>query len=329
MSFVREGGVMRVYPGIVTLVLSMLSTVAAAQTAGKTVRIVVPFPPGGPSDYAARVLAQKLPEYLGQPVIVDNRPGASGTTGAEQVARAAADGATLCIANTGMLTILPHLQAKMPYDPFRDFTPVTNLIGGPSFLLVHPSIPAKTLKELISLAKKRPGELTYASASVGQISHMNGELMKLLAGIDVLHVPYKGTGPILPELIGGQVSMTFSTSVDNLQFVKGGRVNLLAVTGKQRLPMVPDTPTMAESGLPGFESLNWNGLVGPANIPRDVLMRLNREIARALNAPDVKDKIVAQGNFVIGDTPEQFAAYIRADFDKWGSVVKQANIKLD
>ena len=158
---------------------------------------------------------------------------------------------------------------------------------------------------------------------------MNGELMKLLAGIDVLHVPYKGTGPIMPELIGGQVSMTFSTSVDNLQFVKAGRVNLLAVTGKQRLPMVPDIPTMAESGLPGFESLNWNGLVGPANIPRDVLMRLNREIARALNAPDVKDKIVAQGNFVIGDTPEQFASYIRAEFDKWGGVVKQANIKLD
>ena len=310
--------------------LALTASLAHAQTyPAKPVRIVVPFPPGGPSDYAARVIAQKLPEYLGQPVIVDNRPGASGTTGAEQVARAAPDGTTVCIANTGMLTVLPHLQAKMPYDPFKDFTPIANLIGGPSFLLVHPSIPAQNLKELIALAKKRPGELTYASAGVGQISHMNGELMKLLAGIDVLQVPYKGTGLIMPELIGGQVSMTFSTSIDTLQFVKAGRANLLAVTGKQRLPMVPGTPTMEEAGLPGFESLNWNGLVGPANIPRDVLTRLNREIARALNAPDVKDKIIAQGNFVIGDTPEQFTAYIRSEYDKWGSVVKQANIRLD
>ena len=313
----------------VTAVLSLFSAACFAQSAGRTVRIVVPFPPGGPSDYAARVVAQKLPEFLGQPVIVDNRPGASGTTGAEQVARSAPDGNTMTIANTGMLTILPHLQAKMPYDVFRDFTPITNLIGGPSFLLVHPSIPAKNLRELIALAKKRPGALTYASASVGQISHMNGELMKLLAGIDVLHVPYKGTGPIMPELIGGQVSMTFSTSIDTLAFVKAARVNLIAVTGKQRLPMVPDTPTMAEAGLPGFESLNWNGLVGPANIPRDVLTRLNREIARTLNSPDVKEKVVAQGNFVIGDTPEEFTAYIRSEYDKWGRVVKQANIKLE
>jgi tripartite-type tricarboxylate transporter receptor subunit TctC len=313
---------------IAALLLAAMAHTAAAQTAGKPVRIVVPFPPGGPSDYAARVVAQKLPEYLGQPAIVENRPGASGTLGAEQVARAAPDGNTLVIANVGMLTVLPHLQ-KMPYDTFRDFTPVTNLIGGPSFLLVHPSVPARNLRELIALAKKRPDELTYASASVGQISHMNGELMKLLAGIDVLHVPYKGTGPVMPELIGGQVSMTFSTSVDNLQFVRAGRVRLLAVTGKHRLPMAPDTPTMEEAGLPGFESLNWNGLVGPASIPRDVLARLNREIVRAVNAPDVKEKVIAQGNFVIGDTPEQFGAYIRSEYDKWARVVKQANIKLD
>lgn len=314
-------------PALLLAVLSAIAQTAAAQTAGKTMRIVVPFPPGGPSDYAARVVALKLPEYLGQPVIVDNRPGASGTLGAEMVARSAPDGNTLSIANVGMLTVLPHLQVKMPYDTFKDFTPVTNLIGGPSFLLVHPSVPARNLQELIALAKKRPGELTYASASVGQISHMNGELMKLLAGIDVLHVPYKGTGPIMPELIGGQVSMTFSTSVDTLQFVKAGRVNLLAVTGKQRLPMVAGTPTMEEAGLPGFESLNWNGLIGPAGIPRDVLTRINREIVRAINAPDVKEKVVAQGNFVIGDTPEQFSAYIRSENDKWARVVKAANIK--
>jgi len=311
------------------LLLGVFAATAFAQPTGKPLRIVVPFPPGGPSDYAARVVSQKLPEFLGQPVVVDNRPGANGTLGAEFVARSAPDGTTLCIANVGMITILPHLQAKMPYDTFKDFTPVVNLIGGPSFLLVHPSIPVKNVKELIALAKKRPGELSYASAGLGQISHMNGELMKLLAGINVLHVPYKGTGPIMPELIGGQVSFTFSTSIDTLNFAKAGRVNLLAVTGKERLPMLPDTPTMEQAGLPGFESLNWNGLVAPANLPRDTLARLNREIVRAINAPDVKEKIIAQGNFVIGDTPEQFAAYIRTEYDKWGRVVKQANIKLE
>ncbi len=311
------------------LLLGVFAATAFAQPTGKPLRIVVPFPPGGPSDYAARVVSQKLPEFLGQPVVVDNRPGANGTLGAEFVARSAPDGTTLCIANVGMITILPHLQAKMPYDTFKDFTPVVNLIGGPSFLLVHPSIPVKNVRELIALAKKRPGELSYASAGLGQISHMNGELMKLLAGINVLHVPYKGTGPIMPELIGGQVSFTFSTSIDTLNFAKAGRVNLLAVTGKERLPMLPDTPTMEQAGLPGFESLNWNGLVAPANLPRDTLARLNREIVRAINAPDVKEKIIAQGNFVIGDTPEQFAAYIRTEYDKWGRVVKQANIKLE
>jgi tripartite-type tricarboxylate transporter receptor subunit TctC len=303
--------------------------VGAQEYPVKPVRIVVAFPPGGPSDYAARVISQKMPESFKQQVIVDNRPGASGLLGAEQVARAAPDGYTLLIGNLGMLCILPHLRAKMPFDALRDFTAITNLIGGPSFLLVHPSVPARNLKELIALAKRMPGQLTYASASVGQISHMNGELMKMLAGIDILHVPYKGTGPVMPELIGGQVSMTFSTAIENLSFVKAGRVRILAVTGRQRLPMLPEVPTMIEAGLPGFESLNWNGLVGPAGMPREIVQRLHREAVRALHLPDVREKIEAQGNFVIGDTPEQFAAFIRAESDKWGKVVRQANIKLD
>ena len=225
--------------------------------------------------------------------------------------------------------MLPHLQAKIGYDPQRDFAPITNLVGGPSFLLVHPSVPAKNLRELIALAKHAPGKVTYASAGVGQISHMNGELLKLLAGIDLLHVPYKGTGAVTPELLGGQVMVTFSTSVENLQLVKAGRVRLLAVTGKERLAMIPDTPTMAEAGVPGFESLNWNGIVGPARIPRDIVERLNRELVRAIKMPDVVEKIAAQGNFVIGDTPEQFAAYIRADSEKWARVVREAKIKIE
>jgi tripartite-type tricarboxylate transporter receptor subunit TctC len=307
-----------------------LAGLAGAQTfPAKPIRIMVAFPPGGPSDYAARVVSIKLAESLGQPVVVDNRPGAGGALATELAARAAPDGYTLVVGNTGTLTVLPHLQAKIPYDALRDFTPITNLIGGPSFLLLHPSVPAKNLRELVALAKRQPGKLTYASAGVGQISHMNGELLKLLAGIDLLHVPYKGTGQVTPELLGGQVSMTFSTSVDNLQFVKAGRVRLLAVTGKERLGVIPDTPTMAEAGVPGFDSLNWNGIVGPARIPRDIVNRLNRELVRAVRAPDVVEKVVAQGNFVIGDTPEQFGAYIRAESEKWGRVVKQAKIKVD
>ena len=249
--------------------------------------------------------------------------------GIEQLTRSAPDGYTLLIVNTGMLTIFPHLQKKLPFDPFNDLTPITNLIGGPSFLLTHPSVPAKNLRELIALAKRNPGQLTYASASVGQISHMNGELMKILAGIDVLHVPYKGTGPIMPELIGGQVSMTFSTSVDNLQFVKNGRVRMLAVTGAKRLAILPDTPTMAESGLPGFESLNWNGIAAPARTPRDIVERLSREMGRALALADVKERVSAQGNDVIGDGPDAFAKFIRAESLKWGKVVKQAGVRID
>ena len=303
---------------------------ALAQTfPAKPVRIVVAFPPGGPSDYAARVVSLRLTETIGQPVLVDNRPGAGGALGTELVARAAPDGYTLLIGNTGTLSVLPHLQASIAYDALRDFTAITNLIGGPSFLLTHPSVPVKDLRELIALAKRRPGQLTYASTGVGQVSHMNGELLRQLAHIDLLHVPYKGTGPVTPEILGGQVSMTFSTSIDNLQFVKAARLRALAVTGRERLAVAQELPTMAEAGLPGFESLNWNGIVGPAGMSREIVSRLHREIVRAINLPDVKEKISAQGNFAIGDTPEQFAAFIRVESDKWARVVKQAKIKLD
>jgi len=305
-------------------------TVHAQSAAGpaRVLRIVVPSPPGGPSDFAARVVAQRLPEALGQTVIVDNRPGGASVPGIEYAIRQPADGNTLFIGNVGTLAILPHLQ-KLPYDTLKDVTAVANLIGGPSFLLVHPSVPVKSVKDLIALARKRPGALTFASASIGQISHMNGELMKVLAGIDMLHVPYKGTALVIPALISGEVSMTFSTSIDALQFVKAGRMRLLAVTGRQRLPMIPEVPTMAESGLPGFDSLNWNGILGPAGLPKDVLARLNREIVRAVSSPEVQEKVAAQGNFIIGDSPEAFAAFIRTEHSKWGEVVKRASIKLE
>ena len=310
--------------------LALAPLLASAQAYPvKPVRILIPFPPGGPSDYAARVVGIKLAEFLGQPVVADNRPGAGGLVATELGARAAPDGYTLLIANTGTFAVLPHLHAKIPYDAVRDFTPIVNLIAGPAFLLVHPSVPVRNLRDLIALAKKMPGQITHGSAGIGQSSHLNGELLKQLAGIDFLQIPYKGSGPIMPELIGGQLMMHFSTSVDNLQFVKSGRVRALAVTGTTRLGVAPDLPTMAEAGLPGFESLNWNGVVGPAGLQRDIVLRLNQEMVRVLNLPDVKEKIIAQGNYVVGDTPEQFAAFMRAESDKWQRVVRKGNIKLE
>jgi tripartite-type tricarboxylate transporter receptor subunit TctC len=313
-----------------TGLLALVASISFAQTyPSKPVRILIPFPPGGPSDYAGRVIGIKLAELIGQTILVDNRPGAGGLLATEMAARAAPDGYTLLIANTGTFTVLPHLQAKMPYDAMRDFTPIMNLIAGPAFLLVHPSVPAKNLRELIALMKRMPGQITHGSAGIGQSSHLNGELMKQLAGVDFLQVPYKGSGPIMPELIGGQLMMHFSTAVDNLQFVKSGRVRALAVTGKERVSVTPDIPTMAEAGLPGFESLNWNGLVGPAGLQRDIVNRLHRELVRVLNFPDVKEKILAQGNYVVADTPEQFAAFMHTESEKWARVLKQANIKAE
>ena len=329
MTGMKRSSGFKIAMGVAGL-LALVPLLAVAQAYPvKPVRILIPFPPGGPSDYAARVVGIKLAEFIGQSVIADNRPGAGGLVATELGARAAPDGYTLLIANTGTFAVLPHLQAKIPYDAMRDFTPIVNLIAGPAFLLVHPSVPARNLRELIALAKKMPGQITHGSAGIGQSSHLNGELLKQLAGIDFLQIPYKGSGPIIPELIGGQLMMHFSTSVDNLQFVKSGRVRALAVTGTTRLSVASDLPTMAEAGLPGFESLNWNGVVGPAGLQRDIVLRLNQEMVRVLNLPDVKEKIIAQGNYVVGDTPEQFAAFMRAESDKWQRVVRKGNIKLE
>jgi len=320
-----------VHAGCVLIAASSLSAGAtfAQRYPAKPVRIVVPYPAGGPSDFAARVAGQKLTEYLGQQAIVDNRPGGSGMVATEQVARAAPDGYTLMIANGGTFSILPHMAEKPAYDVLRDFVPVANLIGGPCFLLVHPSVPARNVKELIALARARPGQLTLGSGGVGQISHMAGELMKVSAGIDWLHVPYKGMAPLMPEVIGGQISLIFSTSIDSLQFAKNGRLRLLAVTSANRVAAAPEVPTVAESGLPGFEALTWNGIAAPAATPRDLVQQLNRELLRALAAADVKERVAAQGSYTIGGTPESFATFIRSEFEKWGKVVRQANIRME
>ncbi len=295
----------------------------------KPIRIVVAFAPGGPSDFAARVISQRLPKLLGQQVVVDNRAGAGGLVGAEHVAKSQPDGYTLLIANVGMLSVARYLYSKLPYDPARDFAPITNLIGGPSWLIVHPSVPVHSAKELIALAKARPGQLTYGSAGVGQVSHLNGELFKIMAGVDIVHVPYKGTGQITPDLIGGQISMSFSTDIQSLLLGKAGKLRMLAVTSLKRSPAAPEVPTVDESGLKGFEVLNWNGIVAPAGTPREIIALLNRDFVKVIQLPEVKQLVGAQGNIVIGDTSEEFGAYIRAESDKWSKVIKQLGIKLD
>ena len=295
----------------------------------KPIRIIVPFPPGGPSDYAARSVSQHLPALIGQPVIVENRTGGAGITGTDAVAKSAPDGYTLLVATVGVMVIAPYLFAKLPYDPLKDFAPITNLISGPSVLVVHPSIPAHSVQELIALAKSKPGSLTYGSTGAGQISHLNGELFKSLAGVDILHVPYKGAAPLLPEMISGQLSMHFATASDGLNLVRAGRLRALAVTSPKRLALLPEVPTMDESGLKGYDVANWNAIWAPAGTPRAVVDKLNREICRAMNAPEVKERVTAQGNSVVCDTPEEFAAYIRVEAVKWSKVIREAQIKLD
>jgi tripartite-type tricarboxylate transporter receptor subunit TctC len=318
-------------PRRTTILMVMLSFAAAsyAQTfPAKPIRIVVPSPAGGPSDFAARAVSQNLPQYLGQPVIVDNRPGGAGLIGAEIVAKAPPDGHTLLVATGGLMIITPLVINKMPYQT-ADFAPLTNLISGPSYLLVHPSLPVRSLKALIELARTRPGELTYGFAGPAQVSHLNGELLKSLARIDIVSVPYKGTANLFTQLVGGEVSMAFTTSVDSLAFVRAGRLRALAVTTLKRSPAMPDVPTMDEAGLKGYEVSNWNGIWAPVKTPREVVERLNRDIARTLQAPDVKERVAALGNQIVADTPDEFAAYIRRQTDKWSKLVKEANIQID
>nr|MDQ2734189.1 tripartite tricarboxylate transporter substrate binding protein [Pseudomonadota bacterium] len=295
----------------------------------KPIHIIVPFPPGGPSDYAARLVSQHLSAIVGQPVIVENHAGGAGITGTNTVARSAPDGYTLLVATVGAMVIAPYLFPKLPYDPFKDFAPITNLISGPTVLVVYPSVPAHSVQELIALAKAKPDALTYGSTGVGQISHLNGELFKSLSGIDILHVPYKGAAPLMTDMLGGQLSMYFATAGDAISLMNSGRVRALAVTSPKRIVLMPETPTMDEAGLKGYDVANWNGIWAPAGTPRAVLEKLNRDIAQAMSAPDVKELVAAQGNAVVCDSSEEFATYIHQEASRWSRVVREARIKIE
>ena len=314
----------------------MLTALAAALIAApglaaevyptKPVRIVVPFAPGGGVDLTARILAQRLTERAGQSFIVDNRTGASGIIGTEFVAKSAPDGYTLLVGSQTTQAVVPAMYGKLNYDAARDFIGVTEIAVSPMLIVVHPSLPVKTVKDLIALAKARPGQLSYGAAS-GGTPHLAGELFRLVAHIDLLFVPYKGEGPAIADAMGGQISMVFSNLPVGLPQARGGRLRGIAVTSPQRVPTAPDIPTAAESGLPGYEAATWFGLFAPAATPRDIITKLNADAASALNVPEVKERMAAQGLFVVASSPEQFATFLKAEIPRWTKVVKDAGVK--
>ena len=301
------------------------NSVHAQNYPAKTVRIVVPLAPGGSTDVLARLVAAKLSELWGQSVIVDNRAGAGTMIGAELVARAAPDGYTLLMV-TSAFAVNFSLQEKVPYK-LSDFVALSNVGQTPNVLAVHPSVPAKSVKELIALLRARPGQMTYSSGGVGGSTHLAGELFKLLAKVDMVHVPYKGGGPAVTDLVSGQVTMTFGNLTTVLPFAKAGRLRALAVTSPRRSPLLPDMPTMAESGVPGFEAATWNGLIAPAATPKDIVAKLNADIVRVLHTPDMREKLAVNGLEPIGDSPAAFSAHISNEIARWAKVVKAARLK--
>jgi len=295
----------------------------------KAIRLIVPFPAGGATDFMARSLAQKLSERLGQPIVVDNRGGAGGTIGAEAVASAPPDGYTLLFSTMGVLAINPSLYDKLRYDPVKDFAPVSLTHATANLLVVHPSVPAKDVKELIALAKAKPGTLTFGSSGNGTSSHLSGELFKSMAGIDITHVPYKGTGPALTDLLTGRISMMIDTVSVHVENVNAGKLRALGVTSAKRTPSLPNVPTIAEAGLPGFDVSIWLGVLAPAKTPPDVVARLNSEIRKVMAEPEMKAQLLKAGIDPMTSTPDEFTATIKADTAKWSKVVKASGARVD
>lgn len=293
----------------------------------RPVRFVVPYAAGGSTDTLARTIGVKLSDYLGEQVIVDNRPGASGDIGMQMVARAAPDGYTIVLGYIANLAIGPSLYDKMPYDPVKDFEPVTQVAGASNIIVVHPSVPARTFKEFIAYAKANPKKVNFASAGVASVGHLTGELLNNMAGIDMVHVPYKGSGQAISDLVGGHVKVMISGMASTLPHVRSGKLRGLATTGLKRTPATQDIPTVAESGFPGFEASSWFGVLAPAKTPKPIISRLHADIVKVLKQSDVEKKLEAIGFEIVGSTPEQFAAYIKSEIRKWEKVVRVSGAK--
>jgi len=317
------------YGGFFGNFATTLAASAARDYPVKPLRLIVPFPPGGGNDILARTAGQRLSEIVGQQIIVDNRGGAGGLIGAELAAKAVPDGYTIFLASIGNLAFTPALRARLPYDPVRDFAPVTLLATSAFIMVVNPTVPAKSVKELIALAKARPGAFNYASAGQGSSLHMTAEIFKLATATDLVHVAYKGSAPALTDLVAGQVQIMFGTMPATLPLVKAGKLRALGVSGAKRSAAAPDVPTIAEAGVPGFEVLNWYGIVAPSKTPAEIVQKLNRDFLAALNSPQMMEALHAQGLEAAGGTPESFAALIRSEIAKYAKVVKAADIRAE
>jgi tripartite-type tricarboxylate transporter receptor subunit TctC len=316
---------------LASTLLVCLPLVAAAQASDfptKAIRIVVPFPPGGATDAAARLVAVKMAEHWGQPVLVDNRAGAGGNVGSELVAKSPADGYTLVMGVTGSHAINTSLYSKMPYDPVADFVAISQVAVVPNVLVVHPSVPAKNLAELMALAKKEPGKLNYASLGNGTAAHLGMEMLKSEAGVDITHVPYKGSAPAVSDLLAGQVQMMVDGLPSALPHVKAGKLRAIAITSLHRAPSLPDLPTIAET-YPGFYADAWSGLFAPKGTPQPVVDKLSAEVQRILKLPEVREKLAALGAEPVGSTQAEFAAHVKKEIGKWAKVVKTSGAKVD
>lgn len=298
----------------------------AAEFPSRPVRIVVPQPAGGGVDIYTRAIAQKLTETWGQQIVVDNRPGANGIIAMEQVIKAKPDGYTLIAAFTSVLTINPHVYKSLPYDTFRDLAPITQTVSNTMVLVVNPSLPVRSVKGLVALGKSRPGELSYGSFGIGNLTHLAGELFRLEAGLKMVHVPYKGETPAITETISGQVALLFATSVGVAGHVQTGRLRLLATAGDKRAPAFPDTPTMVEAGFPGVVVTGWGGTLAPAGTPREILEKVQRDTARQLQGGELRNRLAGMGSDPVGSTPDEFAAFLKAETQKWERVSKVAGI---
>ena len=316
------------FVSLVSFVLMLLTATAAGAQAypSKAVRLIVPFAAGGSTDIIGRTVGQKLNEMWGQPVLVDNRPGGSTVIGTDAVAKAAPDGYTLLI-TPAPFTIVPSLIGKLPYDPARDFEPITLINTTPLVIVVHPGVPARSIKELIALAKSRPGALNYGSSGAGGSNHLAGELFNAMAGVKMVHVPYKGNAPALADLVGGHVDAVFNGLTSAMPLIKSGRLRALAVTSLARAGALPDMPTLDELGLKGFQAVAWNGLTAPARTPKEVIARLNADVLKVVRSPELAERLKAEGSDPVGNSPAQYAAFLRDEIAKWAKVIKQAGIK--
>lgn len=317
-------------PRVVLAVAALLAGQAALAQPypSKPLRIVVPFPPGGTSDILSRTIGQKLTEEWGQPVLTDNRPGAAGNIASEFVAKSKGDGYTLYINTVGTHAINAAIYPKLAFDPLKDFTAITNLVNLQSVLLVHPSVPAKNVKELIALAKKRPGDLTYSSAGSGAQPHLTAEMFKTHAGVNLLHVPYKGAAPQMTALVAGEVAVTFATAPSGVPLAKNGQARAIGVSGATRLAALPDVATINET-LPGYIAVGWNGLVGPAAMPAAVLEKIHATVSKIVRQPEVRDKLIGLGAEPSLSTPQEYAELMKSEIAKWARVVKDSGAKLD